>query len=109
MRVIIDVPDALFDDALAVLREEMRDYARRYDRPGWGWMFFKNGRRYWCRGIKGGLSVSLSKAYPADPPPLSAPLDHVGGGAAGPEMAKALDRHRRKYLDDSETSDRSAT
>lgn len=61
MRLIIDVPDELVPAAFALAMKESEDYARRYNRPGWGWMFFHEGKHYWVRAIKSGLSVSLSK------------------------------------------------
>lgn len=67
MRLIIDVPDELFDPALRVARAEMRDYRERYDKPGWGWTFYEARHRFWVRGIKGGISVSLCKPrFPAE-------------------------------------------
>lgn len=61
MRLIIDVPDDLVPDAIELAMKESHDYARRFDRPGWGWTFNHGGNRYWVRGIKRGLSVSLVK------------------------------------------------
>lgn len=61
MRLIIDVPDELVPAAFELAMEESKDYARRYDRPGWGWTYWKAPNRYWVRGIKGGLSVSLCR------------------------------------------------
>ncbi len=61
MRLIIDVPDDLVRDAFEAAMDEARDYRTRYDRPGWGWTKYRAPHHYWVRGIKGGLSVSLSK------------------------------------------------
>lgn len=79
MKLIINVPDDQFDRALAVAMEERRDYAKRYDKPGWGWTFFKDGARFWVRGIKGGISVSPSPAYRA-PSSAEAKQGRTGGG-----------------------------
>lgn len=74
MRLIIDVPDELVGPAYALATKESRDYQRRYDKPGWGWTFLQEGRRYWVRGIKGGLSVSLCKPT-ASPIGVGVPQD----------------------------------
>ncbi len=65
MRLIIDVPDELVPSAFAIVMAESADYAKRFDRPGWGWTFYRDGKQYWIRGIKGGLSVSLCKSPPS--------------------------------------------
>jgi hypothetical protein len=67
MRLIIDVPDDLVAEAYEVAMSESHDYGRRYDRPGWGWHQYRPPRRYWVRGIKGGLSVSLIRPATAVP------------------------------------------
>ena len=55
-RIIIDCdPDAL-PAAYAVAMAELQE-VRRYNRPGWGWAFNRDGRRFFVRGIKGGISV----------------------------------------------------
>lgn len=60
MKLIINVPDELFDKAVRLAREEMKDYRVHYDRPGWGWTFGSGAQRMMVRGIKGGLSVSMA-------------------------------------------------
>lgn len=69
MRLIIDVPDAELPAALELaMKEAGDDYARRYDKPGWGWVFYHARQRFWVRGIKGGLSISLAKSAAPQPP-----------------------------------------
>lgn len=62
MRLILDVPDEVFDAAVRLVRKEMHDYRVRYEKPGWGWTFYESGHSFWVRGIKGGISVSLNRA-----------------------------------------------
>lgn len=73
MRLIIDVPDELVRAAFELAIAEAKDYQRRYDKPGWGWTLHADGKSFWVRGIKGGLSVSLSKPRPV--PERSEPTD----------------------------------
>ena len=58
MRVVIDCDASDFDAAVRLLREEFRDWERRYDKPGWGWSYpLADGTRCFIRRIKGGLSL----------------------------------------------------
>ena len=60
MKFIINVPQHLHAKAFELLTEQAKEI-ERYDRPGWGWSFYIADERVFVRGIKGGLSISLSK------------------------------------------------
>lgn len=60
MKLIINVPDEHLERAMGIALEERQDYARRFDRPGWGWHIYREGENFWVRGVKGGISISHS-------------------------------------------------
>lgn len=65
MRYIIN---AEIDDApavLAMMQEQAHNFDRRSERLGWGWTWsIPNGKRFFVRQIKGGLSASPAKPRP---------------------------------------------
>lgn len=62
MRLIFTVDPEALPAALKVVDEQMADgWEKRYDKPGWGWHFYKDGFRFFVRGIKGGMSVQQVK------------------------------------------------
>lgn len=75
MKLIINVPDDHFDVAMAVALQERRDYARRYDKPGWGWVIHRDCSNFWVSGIKGGISVRLYKSPHPDHRSSALPRD----------------------------------
>lgn len=62
MKVIIDCDASDFDAAVRLLREEFRDWERRYDKIGWGSVFPLAGGHCFIRRIKGGLSLKQLNA-----------------------------------------------
>lgn len=73
MKLIVNVPDDAFAAAMALAAKEFADnYARRYDKPGWGWTFYEGGRHFFVRGVKGGISIALS-TYDRPPPNSAEP------------------------------------
>lgn len=64
-RIIIDCDEADLSSAFHLMLQELQR-RRDYDRPGWGWGHRFNGRKFFVRGIKGGLSVHSQGEIPSN-------------------------------------------
>jgi hypothetical protein len=65
VKLIITCDPANLAAAQAIANEEINEerwpWAQKYDRPGWGWFFYKDDVRFFVRGIKNGISVTQVK------------------------------------------------
>lgn len=65
MRIIMTCEPEEMEAVLRLIMESMPRFARHPERPGWGWHFcVPNGRTFFIRSIKGGLSASPTKDHP---------------------------------------------
>ncbi|UTU08073.1 hypothetical protein CcrC1_gp387 [Caulobacter phage C1] len=57
MRLIINAPPALVDDAVEILLTEVKRI-EEYNRVGWGWAFGSPPSKFFVRRLKDGLSIT---------------------------------------------------
>jgi hypothetical protein len=68
VKLIITCDPENLEIAQSLAKQELTDegwpYAKKYDRPGWGWFYTHKNVRFFVRGIKGGISVTQYSYLP---------------------------------------------
>lgn len=62
MKIIIRCEPEVLPHAYTIINEEVADnWTKKYNRPGWGWHFYRGNSKFFVRGIIGGISIKQVK------------------------------------------------